>query len=59
MVSPGNPYYGIYRYHIGYQYTLLRDFDTKCRKLVYWYLVHIQNLSRLTINNFTKNIIRK
>ena len=45
MVSPGNPYYGIYRYHIGYQYTLLRDFDTKCRKSVYWYLVHIQNLS--------------
>ena len=33
MVFPGIPYYGIYLRHIGYQYTLLRDFHTKCRKV--------------------------
>ena len=36
MMSPGNLYYGIHRYHIGYQYKMLRDFDTTCRKAVYW-----------------------
>ena len=52
MVSPGNPYYGIYRYHIGYQYTLLRDFDTKCRKSydIHEHYEHL-NVSYMMFNN--------
>ena len=43
-VSWKPPYYGIYHDHIGYQYTLLRDFDTECRKSVCWYLVYMYYL---------------
>ena len=35
---------GYYRHHIGYQYALFEDFDTKCRRAAYWYLVHIISL---------------
>ena len=28
MVSPGNPYYGIYRYQIGYQTPLVATFQS-------------------------------